>query len=207
MNHPEATDQALSILRNGTNFQWYVIFMLILVIYIYFGEYNKKNYKNIASGLMLYAIHWFCEIINGLIQHFSGHALWTVPSGTSYLLLIGVGIELSLMFSIAGLAQSKMLPEDPNQKIFGMPNRLAFGIGNAALASIIEIFLVTTPIFVWVWEWWNAFTVFIFVYIPFFGIAAYAYDWEPKKQKIAVGGLFAIDVLMLIIFAGILQWI
>jgi hypothetical protein len=48
-------------------------------------------------------LHWFSEIINTLIQHFSGHALWTVPTGTAFLLLIGVGVELRLMFATAGL--------------------------------------------------------------------------------------------------------
>ena len=55
-------------------------------------------------------------------------------------------------------------------------NRLFYGLLNAALAALIEVFLVMTPAFVWVWEWWNAFTVFIFVYVPFFVTAMYAYD-------------------------------
>jgi len=46
----------------------------------------------------------------GLVQYFSGHALWTVPEGTAFLLLVGVGVELSLMFSIAGLVMSNFLP-------------------------------------------------------------------------------------------------
>lgn len=207
MNNPEATEKALSILRSGTNFQWYVIFMLIAVLYIYFSEAQKKNWKGIAAGLTVYMIHWFAEIINALIQHFSRHALWTIPQGTAFLLLVGVGIELSLMFSIAGLAASKLLPTDTKTKIFGIPNRLFYGLMNAALASIIEIFLVMTPTFVWVWEWWNAATVFLFVYIPFFVTAMYAYDWTPKKQKAVIGILFAINVILLVLFAGILQWI
>jgi hypothetical protein len=142
-----------------------------------------------------------------LIQHFAGHALWTIPDGTAFLLLVGVGIELSLMFSIAGLAASKLLPADPKVKILGIPNRLFFGLMNAALASIIEIFLVMTPTFVWVWEWWNALTVFVFVYIPFFVTACYAYDWSPKKQKLVIGILFAINAGLLVVFGGILGWI
>jgi hypothetical protein len=207
MNHPEATSEALNILRTGDNFQWYVIFMLIAVLYIYFSEVQKKNWKGITTGLMVYMIHWLAEIINALIQHLAGHALWTIPKGTAYLILVGVGIELSLMFSIAGLAASKLLPPDPKVKVFGIPNRLFYGLMTAALASIIEIFLVMTPTFVWVWEWWNALTVFVFVYIPFFVTACYAYDWTPKKQKVVIGTLLAINVVLLVVFAGILQWI
>lgn len=201
---PEATDRALSILRSPEFFNFYVIFLLVAVLYIYFNEMNKGNWNGIAAGMMLYAIHWFVEIINAVIQFFSGHALWTIPQGTAYLILIGLGIELNLMFSIAGLATSKLLPEDRSEKIFGIPKMLLIGIGNAALASIIEIFLIMTPTFVWIYEWWNALTVFIFVYIPFFVGAAYAYYWNPKKQKLIIGGLAIIDVILLIIFTMIL---
>jgi len=207
MNNPEVTQQALSILRSGDFFQWYVITLLALVIYVYTNEISKKNWKGIAAGLALYAVHWFYEIINALIQHFSGHALWTVPAGTAFLLLIGVGIELSFMFAIAGLVLSKLLPADPKLKILGIPNRLLFAIGNAALFSVIEIFLVKTPAFAWVYPWWGAFPVFITVYIPFFLAAFYCYDWTPKKQVAFIGTLFAIDAVALILFAGLLKWI
>ena len=91
LNHPEATEQALQILRSGASFQWYVIPMLAFVVYVYFNEIAKKNWKAVAAGLSLYMVHWFFEILNALIQHFSGHALWTVPTGTAFLLLVGVG--------------------------------------------------------------------------------------------------------------------
>ena len=207
MNNPEVTQQALSILRSGDLFQWYVITFLALVVYVYTNEISKKNWKGIAAGLALYAVHWFYEILNALIQHFSGHALWTVPTGTAFLILIGVGIELSFMFSIAGLVLSKLLPEDPKQKIFGINNRLLFAVGNAAFFSIIEIFLVRTPTFVWVYPWWGAFPVFITTYIPFFLAAFYCYDWPRKRQIAFIGSVFAVDAVMLILFAGILGWI
>ena len=207
MNHPEATQMALSILRKWDNFQWIIIPVLVIVLYIYFGELAKKNFRGVAAGLSLYMIHWFYEILNALIQHFSGHALWTVPTGTSFLLLVGVGIEISLMFSIAGLAASKLLLDDPQAKVMGINNRLFFGTANAALASILEIFLAKTPAFIWVYPWWGASTVFIFVYIPFFVISAYSYDWQPGVQKKFIGGLFLLNSAMLAIFGAILGWI
>jgi hypothetical protein len=205
--HPEVTKEALSILRSGDCFQWYVIPLLALVVYVYFNEISKRNWRSIAAGLSLYMIHWLAEIINALIQYFSGHALWTVPTGTAFLILIGVGVELSLMFSIAGLVFSKILPEDPTLKIFGINNRLLIAIGNAAFFSIFEIFLATTPAFVWVYPWWGAFPVFITVYIPFFVVSMYSYDWKPKTQISVIGTLFVINAAMLIVFAGILKWI
>lgn len=207
MNNPEVTQQALSILRSGELFQWYVITLLALVVYVYANEISKQNWKGVAAGLALYAVHWFYEIANALIQHFTGHALWTVPTGTAFLLLIGVGIELSFMFAIAGLVLSKLLPADPKVKILGIPNRLFFAVANAALFSIIEIFLVKTPAFAWVYPWWGAIPVFITVYIPFFLAAFYCYDWKPKMQVAFIGTFFAIDAVALILFAGLLQWI
>lgn len=207
MDSSDLTQQAQSILRNGANFQWYVIPLLALVMYVYANEFTKKNYKGIAAGLALYGVHWFYEILNGLIKHFTGNALWTVPTGTSYLLLIGVGIELSLMFAVAGLVLSKLLPEDPKKKILGIKNRIFFAIANAAGFALIEIFLATTPAFYWFYSWWGAFPVFVTVYIPFFLAAFLCYDWKPKVQKIFLATIWGIDIIALIVFAGILYWI
>jgi hypothetical protein len=207
MNQPELTEQALSILRTGENFQWVVITLLALVIYVYGNEYSKQNFKGIAAGLSLYLVHWFYEILNALIQHFSGHALWTVPTGTSFLILVGVGIELSFMFAIAGLVLSKLLPEDPKAKILGVNNRIFMAVANAALFSVIEIFLAKTPAFHWVYPWWGALPVFITVYIPFFVVSFLCYDWRPRVQRLFIGSLFGVDALMMIVFAGVLGWI
>lgn len=207
LNQPELTQQALDILRSPDYFEWYFIPLLAFVVYIYFNEIASKNWKGVAAGLSLYMVHWFYEIGNALIQHFSGHALWTVPTGTSFLLLVGVGAELSFMFSVAGLIFSKILPEDPTLKIMGINNRVLFAVGNAAFFSIFEIWLATTPAFHWVYPWWGAFPVFITVYIPFFLAANLAYDWTPKTQIRWIGGLFAVNALMLIVFAGVLGWI
>ena len=207
LNNPEATQQALNILRNGDTFQWYVIPLLVIVLYIYANEYEKGNYRTIAGGLALYMVHWFVEIVNALIQHCSGHALWTVPAGTAFEIMVGVGIEISLMFSIAGIVVCKLLPKDPTQNILGINNRLVFAIANAGVASVLEIFLVKTPAFVWVYGWWGAFPVFVTVYIPFFAAACYVHDWQPRAQKLFIGSLFTINTVAFIVFAVILKWI
>jgi hypothetical protein len=99
------------------------------------------------------------------------------------------------------------MPKDQTQRLFGLSNRLFFAIGNAALAAILEIFLVRTPTFVWVYPWWGALPVFITIYIPFFAAACYGYDWQPRTQKRFIGGLFMFNTLALLIFGGILGWI
>lgn len=205
--HPEVTQQALGLLRDGRNFQWYVIPFLAFVVYAYANEAAQKNWKGIAAGLSLYGVHWFFELGNALIQHFTGHALWTVPSGTSFLLLIGVGIELSLMFSVAGLVLSKSLPADPKLKLFGLNNRLVFAVANAALFSVIEIFLAKTPAFAWVYPWWGALPVFVTVYLPFFVVSFACHDWPPRTQRLFIGALFGVDALSLMVFGGLLGWV
>ncbi len=207
LNHPEVTARALAILRKGDNFQWYFIPLFAFAVYAYFVEIERKNWKGVAAGLSLYATHWFFEILNALIQRFSGHALWTVPGGTSFLLLVGVGWELSMMFAVAGLIFSKILPADPKAKILGVNNRVAIALGNAAFFSVFEIFLARTPAFHWVYPWWGAVPVFATVYVPFFLMSNFAYDWKPRAQRIVIGSLAGVDALAMLLFAGILGWI
>lgn len=207
LNNPQGTEQALRMLRNGENFQWYFIPLFAFVVYVYFSEIERKNWKAVAAGLSLYATHWFFEILNALVQHFSGHALWTVPTGTSFLLLVGVGWELSMMFAAAGVIFAKILPKDPKMKILGINNRVAIAVGNAAFFSIFEIFLAKTPAFLWVYPWWGAAPVFVAVYIPFFLMSNFAYDWKPRVQRIVIGTLAGVDLAAMIVFAGILKWI
>jgi len=193
-----AADAARAAVRSTANFNWTFIFLLAVVIYIYVTEFKKKNYADLAAGLALYAVHWLYEIANAIICAVTGHALWTVsPQSTSFILLIGVSWELSMMFSIAGIAMHKLLPANPGQKILGINNRILFAVLNAAFFSIVEIFLAGTPAFIWVYPWWGAIPVFITTYIPFFLAAFLVPDKSPKFQKIFIGGLFGLDALLL----------
>lgn len=199
-NNAALADQAKAAVRSGANFNWTAIALLALVVYIYATEWKNKNYRGIAAGLALYMVHWFYEIMNAVICAATGYALWTVsPESTSFMLLIGVSWELSMMFSVAGLIMSKLLPADPKLKILGINNRILFAIGNAAFFSIIEIFLASTPAFIWVYPWWGALPVFVTTYIPFFLAAFLVHDAKPRVQKIIIGSLAAVNVLLLAI--------
>ena len=97
--------------RSTDNFNWTFIFILAVVFYVYWSEINKKNYDAIFAGLALYGVHWLYEIGNAIIGHFSGYPLWSVSNdSTTFILLIGVCWELSMMFSLAGIISFKMLP-------------------------------------------------------------------------------------------------
>jgi len=186
--------------RSTANFNWTFIFIFAIVIFIYGTELKNKNYKGIIAGLSLYGVHWLYEIVNAIIQNASGYALWTVsPESTSYILLVGVSWELSMMFSIAGLAMSKLLPADPKQKILGINNRVLFAIGNAAFFGLFEIFLAGTPAFIWTYSWWGAIPVFITTYIPFFLAAFLVPEAKPKTQKLFLAVTWGLVALLLIV--------
>ena len=190
-------DLAKAAVRDPSNFNWSFIAIFAFVVIIYVDEIHKKNYKAIAAALMLYSVHWLYEIANAVICHFAGYALWTVsPESTSFILLIGVSWELSMMFAIAGFT-SKLLPADKNLKILGMNNRVAFAIGSAFFFSLVEIFLAWTPAFIWVYPWWGALPVFLTTYIPFFLASYLIYDKEPATQKKWIISLASINIVLL----------
>ena len=190
-------DLAKAAVRSTANFNWSFIAIFAFVVMIYVDEIHKKNYKAIAAALMLYSVHWLYEIANAVICHFSGYALWTVsPESTSYILLIGVCWELSMMFAVAGFT-SKLLPEDKNMKILGINNRIVFAIGSALMFSLVEIFLASTPAFIWVYKWWGAIPVFVTTFIPFFLASYLIYDKEPKTQKKWILSLVCVNIVLL----------
>jgi len=178
--------------RSTENFNWTFIFILAVVFYVYWSEMHKKNYDMIFAGLALYGVHWLYEIGNAVIAHFAGYPLWAVSNeSTTYILLIGVCWELSMMFSLAGIISLKMLPEDRSTRYFakdgrkGIDCRLAGAISMALLFALVESFLAGTSnhSFIWVYRWWGVLPVFITTYIPFFLAANYVPDMEPAKRK------------------------
>lgn len=190
-------DAAKEAVRDPSNFNWTFIALFAFAVMMYVDAVQKKDYRAIAAALMLYSVHWLYEIANAVICHFTGYALWTVsPESTSFILLIGVSWELSMMFAIAGF-MSRLLPKDKDMKILGMNNRVAFAIGTAAFFSVVEIFLAWTPAFIWVYPWWGAIPVFLTTYIPFFLAAYLIYDREPKTQKRWILSLASINVVLL----------
>jgi hypothetical protein len=191
-------DRAKDAVRSVDNFNWTFIALLTFVVYVYASEIQKKNFRSVAAGLALYTVHWFYEIANAVICSATGYALWSVsPESTSFIILVGVSWELSMMFAVAGLVMSKLLPDDPKAKIFGVNNRWLFAIGNAAFFSAVEIFLASTPAFIWVYPWWGALPVFVTTYIPFFLAAFLVPDLKPKKQIAFIAGLAALDIVLM----------
>ena len=146
--------QALSILRDPSTLQWYVIPLLALTFYVYANEIERKNWNLILAGLAFWGMDWINEIANSLILHFTEFApLWCAPGKTAYLILVGLNIEIAFMFSISGIIWTKMLPKDKNLKILGINNRLFITIAGSIFSVIIEIFLNMADMLTWEYSW------------------------------------------------------
>ena len=66
-----AAAQALSILRDSSQYQWYVIPLFALIVYVYAVEVEKRNWNLVFAGLAFWGMDWFNEIWNGLVFHFT----------------------------------------------------------------------------------------------------------------------------------------
>ncbi len=204
--------QALARLRDGSNFQWYVIPLLAFVFYVYTVEAEKRNWNLVLAGLAFWGADWLNEIINGLVLRFTGYApIWGEPGPSAFLILVGLNIETMFMFAVAGIIWTKMLHPDKNFKYLGIPNRWAVAIGGSLFSVIIEYFLNSANALTWDWTWWNRgmpIFIFLFGYLWFFVFAFWVYDIKEFKQKLqVVGGLWAFNAVCLVIFAGFLKWI
>ena len=196
------------VVRSTENFNWTFIFILAVVFYVYWTEIKNKKFENVYAGLALYGVHWLYEIANAIIGHVTGYPLWSVSNkSTTFILLIGVCWELSMMFSLAGIISFKMLPDDRNKRYFakngkkGISCKLVGAVEMAVLFALFESFLAGTDngSFLWVYKWWGVIPVFITTYVPFFLASNYVPDMEPKKRKAFLIGEWGLVALLLVI--------
>ena len=208
----DASVRALAILRDGGQFQWYVIPFLMLVLYVHAVEVERRNWNVVFAGLAFWGMDWFNEIWNGLVFHFTQVApVWGAPGRTAYLILIGLNIEICFMFACAGIVVAKTFPADPHLKILGIPNRWFIAVCGSAFCVVVELFLNAAGALTWDYWWWNVrmpWLIFLFGYLTFFVVSAWVYDMPSIRQKVVtVGAIFAFDIVCLVTFAGLLRWI
>ena len=204
--------QALSILRDPSHFQWYVIPILSFVFYVYTVEVEKRNWNIVLAGLAFWGADWLNEIVNSLVLRYTGYApIWAEPGPTAYLILVGLNIETMFMFAVAGIIWSKMLHPNKDAKYLGLPNRWAVAIIGSIFCVFVEYLLNAANALTWDYAWWSPsmpFLIFIFGYLWFFVFAFWVYDMKTLRQKlITVGTIWAVDIVALIVFAGFLKWI
>jgi hypothetical protein len=209
---PDFVREAERMLRDGATFDWSTVALLGLAVYVYAVEIERRRFEIVLAGLAFWLMDWFNELANSAIYHASGEApLWTVTGDTSYLILIGLTIEISLLFVVAGVAFVKQLPADPHARILGLPNRLVLVFAFSCFCVLIEVLLHAIDVFHWHYWWWNVPFVpliVVFGYMTFFGIAAWVYDMgaDRRRQLRVVGTLAAVDVTAGIAL-GIAGWL
>ncbi len=205
------TLEALRQLRNPHLFKWYVVALLAFVVYAYAVEVERRRWDVIAAGLAVWLADWFNEIINALVLHFSDRAaLWTTTGPTAYQLLIGLNVEITFMFAIAGIVYAKLLPADRAVRLFGLPNRLAVALGLSLVSVAVEVFLHATGTFHWEYWWWNTASlpvIVIFGYLWFYLYAAWVYDASPPRRWTILGALAAADLVLGLVFGVGLGWL
>jgi hypothetical protein len=208
----ESALEAVRILRDGSLFQWYIIPLFALVVYVYSVEIERRNWDLVFAGLAFWGMDWFNEIWNSLVFHFTNHApVWGAPGKTAFLILIGLNVEIMFMFAIAGIVFGKMLPPDPKTRILGVPNRLFLAIANSAFCVIVEIWLNSVGALTWDYSWWDASSplpILLFGYLHFFLVSYWVHDMKTVRSKVlTVAVIFGVDAVAAILFGGILGWI
>ncbi|MCE7884207.1 MAG: hypothetical protein DYH08_10160 [Actinobacteria bacterium ATB1] len=209
------TDAALEaerLVRDASQFKWYAVTLLAVVFLAYANEVERGRPDIVAAGLAVWVADWFNEILNSVIFHVTDRApLWATTGPTAYQILIGLNVEISFMFALAGLVYVKFLPEERDRRILGMPNRLAVALGLSLISVAVEIFLSRTGTFHWDYPWWNVASfpvIVVFGYLWFFLFAAWVYDAPTQALRWRrVGGLAAIDVLLVAVFGLALGWL
>ena len=206
------TREAQHLLRHPGLFNWSTVTLLTLVIYVYAVEIERRNWDAVLAGIAFWLRVWANELINALVLHFNGHAaLWTVTGISSYVILIGLTVEISLFFAINGVIFAKLLPKDRDVRILGLPNRWALAIGLSLVSVGVELLLHADGVFHWYYWWWNVASfpvIVVFGYLTFYVVAFWVHDMSSRARQITtVGVLGAIDLTAGLIFGPLLGWI
>ena len=203
--------QALSVLRSADNMQWYIIPLLTAVVYIYFVEVERKNWSPVILGLAFWAAEFTWEIFNALILHFTNYApLWLTPGKSSFVIYAGLNIEISFFFAVYGLMVLKILPEDRNMKIMGIPNRFFIPTVLGLCGLFVEIILNRCNMLIWTysfWKWPNLYLLAVGYCLPLLILAWLHDNLSLRAKKIFLVLMSALAITGHIVFAVILKWI
>jgi hypothetical protein len=206
------TREAQHLLRATGHFNWSTVTLLALVVYVYAVEVERANWNAVLAGIAFWLMDWMNEIVNALFLHFDGHAaLWTVTGTSSYVILIGLTVEISLFFAINGVIFAKLLSPDRHARILGVPNRWALAIALSLVSVGVELLLHADGVFHWYYWWWNVASfpvIVVFGYLTFYIVAFWVHDMQQRSRQLrTVGSLAALDLAAGLVFGPLLGWI
>jgi hypothetical protein len=209
---PQFTREAQHLLRATGMFNWSTVTLLALVVYVYSVEVERANWNAVLAGIAFWLMDWANEIVNALVLHFDGHAaLWTVTGTSSYVILIGLTVEISLFFAINGVIFAKLLPKDPAERILGLPSRWALAVGLSLVSVGVELLLHADGVFHWYYSWWNVASfpvIVVFGYLTFYVVAFTVHDMASRARQLQTVGLLAgLDLAAGLVFGPLLGWL
>jgi hypothetical protein len=208
---PQFTREAEHLLRAPGLFEWSTITLLALTVYVYAVEVERANWSVVLAGLAFWLMDWANEIINALVLHFDGHAaLWTVTGASSFVILIGLTVEITLFFAINGVVFAKLLPAERSARMLGLPTRWVMAVGLSLVSVGVELLLHADGVFHWYYWWWNVASfpvIVVFGYVTFYVVAFTVYYASRARQIQIVGALAGVDLLAGLVFGPLLGWI
>jgi len=209
---PQFTREAQLLLRAPGHFNWSTVTLLGLAVYVYAVEVERSNWNVVLAGLAFWLMDWVNELINALVLHFNGNAaIWTVTGATSYLILIGLTIEISLFFAVNGVVFAKLLPRDRNARLYGIPVRWVLSVSLSIVSVVVELLLHALGVFHWYYWWWNvaSFPVIVILgYLTFYVVSFTVYYMPSRRRQLqTVGALAALNLCAGLLFGPLLGWV
>ncbi len=215
LRYTNATQDAYAILRSPSLYQWYIVPLIVLIIYIYSLEVKKNNWNRVLCGISFCCCEFIWEMFNALVGYFSGYAaLWVCSTQTAYMITIGLTIEIEFFFAIFPLIIFNFLDavdKDKNWKILGLEinNRRIIPLLLGLACVFVEIMLNRWGALIWEWWWWNwnfPFLQIVAYSAPIY-LIAWVYDNKDVKFYRKATPIIVALTIVLFIFLSSLGWI
>ncbi|MCK7483808.1 MAG: hypothetical protein M0C28_47555 [Candidatus Moduliflexus flocculans] len=185
----ESASQALAILRDGSQFQWYVIPLLAFVFYVYTVEVQKRSWDLVLAGLAFWGMDWINEICErpGLPLHRLRPGLGRPrqdrlphPHRPEHRDHVHVR---RLRHHLVEDAPARQEDEDPRpaQPLVHRGRR------GRIFCVFVEVLLNGVGALTWDYAWWSRsapWLIFLFGYLTFFVVAFWVHDMKTLKGKL-----------------------
>lgn len=213
----EASQRALTSLRDLRTLEWYVIPLLAIVFHVYTTEIARArrsgNWNAVLAGLTVFGMDFVNETLNGWILVLTGRsALWTTPGPTALRTMVGWNIEIMFMFALSGIIYANTLSEAEEKRILGLPERWFWAVAYSAFCVFVEVLLNLGGHLVWEYSFWNrsfggVWLIFLFGYFHFYAAAALVIAAKKLRTRlVAIGSIYGLAVTLNVVGLGLLGW-
>ena len=208
----EDAARALEQLRDPSLWEWHPVFFVAVAMYIYAVEIERGRLDIVATGLAVWFADWINEILNSFVLEATGEApLWVETGPTAYQILVGLNVETSLMFLVAGVVYARLLGPDPAARTLGMRNRLFVGVVLSVMAVVVEILLNQIGVLNWHWAFWDIPwglpVIVVLGYLWFFLAGAWVYDAPTDAARWRKVAALAVTGVALTVLGAVAGWL